>query len=74
MGDIGWGVHHSDKNVNSGSIFSFDVVCVGSPVIMLATKKVKEQVQGILSSIRDHRKSIEKQGRSPTPADILVNI
>ena len=29
---------------------------------------------GILSSIRDHREKVGKQGRSPTPADILVNI
>ena len=35
--------------------------------------KLKEKL-GILSSIRDHRKKKGKQGRSPTPADILVNI
>ena len=32
-------------------------------------KKIK-----ILSSIKDHRKKIGKQGKSPTPAAILVNI
>ena len=29
-----WGAR-SDENINSGTIFSFDTVCVGSPVIML---------------------------------------
>ena len=41
------------------------------------TKKVSKQVERkirILSSIRDHRKKVGKQGRSPTPADILVNL
>ena len=33
----------------------------------------KEKLE-ILSSIRDHRKKVGKQGRSPTPPDILVNI
>ena len=35
--------------------------------------KFKEKLR-ILSSIRDHRKKVGKQGRLPTPADILVNI
>ena len=39
-------------------------------------QKSKQKVQGklgILSSIRDHGK-VGKQGRSPTPADVLVDI
>ena len=35
--------------------------------------KFKEKLE-ILSSIRDHRKKGGKQGKSPTPADILANI
>ena len=37
-----WGVS-SDENVNSGVILSFDVVCVGSPVIIML-QKVNKQV------------------------------
>ena len=53
----------SDKK-KYGAILSFDVICVGSPVIKML---------GILSSIRNH-KNVGKHGRSPTPADILVDI
>ena len=33
-----WGVR-SNENINSGAILSFDAVCVGSPVIIILTKK-----------------------------------
>ena len=59
----------SDKNINSGTILSSDVVCIGSPFIIMLLKKYKEKL-GILISIRDNR----KQGRLLTPADILVDI
>ena len=50
----------SDENrITSGAILSFEVVCTGS---------------GILRSVRDHRKSLGRQGRLPTSADMLVNI
>ena len=29
----------SDKNINSGTILSFDAVCVGSPVLSMLRKK-----------------------------------
>ena len=35
--------------------------------------KYKETLRS-LSLIRDHEKKVAKQGRSPTPADILVDI
>ena len=38
------------------------------------TKKVNKEKLGILSSIRDQKKKVGKQGKLPTPADILVNI
>ena len=36
-----WGMR-SDENIYSGAIRSFDVVCVGSPVIMLQKKKANK--------------------------------
>ena len=49
----------SAENINSGAILSFDVVCVGSPAIIMFqkkyTNKFKEKLE-ILTSIRDHRK------------------
>ena len=69
-----WGMC-SDENINSrsGTILSFDAVCMGSPVIIMFQKS-KQTSFRILSLIRDHSKKVGKQGRSPTPADILVNI
>ena len=58
----------SDKNIKS--ILSFDVVCTGSPVINMFTKKVNKQVLGILSLIRD---DVVKQRRLPTPEDKHVS-
>ena len=49
----------SDENFISGTILSFDEVCVGSPVIVMLQKKLTNRYKeklGILSSIRDHRK------------------
>ena len=39
---------------------------------MFISLLIKEKL-GVLSSIRDHRKKVQKQGRSPTPADILLD-
>ena len=48
--------------------FSFDVVCVASPVI-----KVNKQVYGNVRHCRDHRnKKTVKQGRSSTSAAIVI--
>ena len=68
---------HSDENINSSVILFFDEVCTDSPVIIMLqkskqTNKYNEKL-GILSLIRYHRKKeVGKQGRLPTPADILV--
>ena len=37
---------HSDENITSGAILSFDVVCMGSPVIIMLKKinKCKEKL------------------------------
>ena len=56
----------------SGAILSFAVVCVGSPVIITKSKKNKyKEKLGKLGIIEE---KVGKQGRSPTPADILVII
>ena len=61
------------QNINSGAILSFDAVYAGSPVIIMLHKS-KQTSTGILRSIRDHRKKFGKQGRMPTPADMLVDV
>ena len=43
----------SDENINSGTILSFDAVCMHW---FTSHNNVKEKI-GILSSIRDHRKN-----------------
>ena len=48
----------SVKSINSGTILSFDAVCVDSPIITMLQKS--KQTLGILSSIRDHRKKSKK--------------
>ena len=53
-----WGAH-SDEKINSGAILSFDVVCAGSPVIIMSQKKeINKYIRKIriLSLNRDHRK------------------
>ena len=60
-----WGAR-SDENINSDAILSFDAVCVGSPVIIMLQKKLTDKFKEkfeILSSIKDHRKKVGKQGR-----------
>ena len=42
---------------------------MGNDCVHTSLRKIR-----ILSSIRDHRKKVGKQGRLPTPADILLNI
>ena len=37
-----WGTR-SDEKINSGAIFSFDTVCVGSPVIIKLQNKLKNK-------------------------------
>ena len=64
----------SNENINSGAILSFDVVCVGSPVIIMLQKKVKCKYKEKLGILSREEKKLGKQGRLPTPADILVNI
>ena len=66
-----WGAR-SVENITSVAVISFDAVCMGSPVIIMLTNRYKEKLK-ILSTIRDHRKKVGKQGRSPTPADVLVD-
>ena len=39
----GWVGARSDENINSGIIFIFDTVCMGSPVIVMI-QKGKQQV------------------------------
>ena len=36
---------HSDKNINSGPVLSFDVVCTGSPVIAMLQKCKKNKCE-----------------------------
>ena len=61
-------------NITFGAILSFDAVCVDSPVIIILQEKVTNKYKGKFNLIRDHRKNVGKQGRSPTPVDILVDI
>ena len=66
-----WGAH-SDEDIDSGAILSFDVVCMGSPLIIMLQNRKQTSTRKIMN-LRDHKK-VGKQGRSPIPADILVNI
>ena len=38
----------SDENINTGVILSFDVVCVGSPVIIMLQKSKQTSLRKIL--------------------------
>ena len=39
-----WGTC-SDENINSGAILSFDVVCMGSPVIIMLQKSKQTSIR-----------------------------
>ena len=37
-----WGIH-SDENINSGTVLSYDAVCTGSPVIIMLQKSKQKE-------------------------------
>ena len=41
-----WGIH-SDENINSGIILSFNAVCAGSPVIIMLQKGKQTSIRKI---------------------------